>query len=148
MPEEPAGRAFVDLFAGMPIAVSTTPDWTTAAWRKLCLNCTGAVGAVTRQPAGVVRRPGIAELLHALAAECAAVGRAEGADLPADIAGEIVERYRSAPPDSVDSILADRLAGRPMEIDARNGVIVRLGRKHGSPTPANAALVALLGALS
>jgi 2-dehydropantoate 2-reductase len=34
-------------------------------------------------------------------------------------------------------MLADRLAGRPMEIDARNGVIVRLGEKHGIATPLN-----------
>ena len=31
-----------------------------------------------------------------------------------------------------------------MEIDARNGVIVRLGRKHGIPTPYNQMAVALL----
>jgi 2-dehydropantoate 2-reductase len=46
--------------------------------------------------------------------------------------------------DSVNSILADRLAGRPMEIDARNGVVVRLGAKHGVPTPLNAFAAALL----
>jgi 2-dehydropantoate 2-reductase len=41
---------------------------------------------------------------------------------------------------------ADRIAGRSMEIDARNGVIVRLGRKHGIPTPLNILLVGLLEA--
>ena len=33
-----------------------------------------------------------------------------------------------------------------MEIDARNGVIVRLGRKHGIPTPMNELIVTLLNA--
>jgi len=33
-----------------------------------------------------------------------------------------------------------------MEIDARNGVIVRLGSKHGIPTPVNQMMVALLEA--
>jgi 2-dehydropantoate 2-reductase len=70
-----------------------------------------------------------------------------GADLPHDIPAQVVESYRSAPPDSINSMHADRLAGRPMEIDARNGVIVRLGRTHGLPTPANAAVAALLEAL-
>ena len=41
---------------------------------------------------------------------------------------------------------ADRVAGRPMEYDARNGVIVRLGRKHGIQAPMNALMVALLEA--
>jgi len=43
-------------------------------------------------------------------------------------------------------MLADRRAGRPMEIDARNGVIVRLGRKHGIAAPMNSLMVALLEA--
>jgi len=47
----------------------------------------------------------------------------------------------------VNSMLADRMAGRPMEIDARNGVIVRRGGKHGINTPLNRMLVALLQTL-
>lgn len=148
VPEGAAGRAFVDLFARTPIEVATTPDWTTAAWRKLCLNTAGAVSALTLQPAGVAARPAVAELMRTLAAECAAVGRAEGADLPAGLPEQVVESYRAAPPDSVNSMHADRLAGRPMEIEARNGVVVRLGRKHAVPTPANAAVVALLEAVA
>jgi 2-dehydropantoate 2-reductase len=35
-----------------------------------------------------------------------------------------------------------------MEIDARNGVIVRLGKKHGLPTPLNGTAVALLEAMT
>jgi len=60
----------------------------------------------------------------------------------------VVQAYRAAPPDSVNSMQADRQAGRPMEIDARNGVIVRLGRKHGIATPCNQMAVALLEAMS
>jgi len=33
-----------------------------------------------------------------------------------------------------------------MEVDARNGVIVRLGAKHGIPTPVNSLFVTLLNA--
>jgi 2-dehydropantoate 2-reductase len=39
------------------------------------------------------------------------------------------------------------MAGRTMEIDARNGVIVRKGEKHGIPTPLNRMVVALLQAV-
>jgi 2-dehydropantoate 2-reductase len=41
---------------------------------------------------------------------------------------------------------ADRIAGRQMEIDARNGAVVRFGRKHGIATPVNQMIVALLDA--
>jgi 2-dehydropantoate 2-reductase len=74
------------------------------------------------------------------------VGRAEGADLPSDLPETVVEGYRSGPADGVNSLHADRAAGRPMELDARNGVIVRLGARHGIATPVNAMVVALLEA--
>jgi 2-dehydropantoate 2-reductase len=145
----PAGRNgedFVRLFDGSPIDVSTTEDWTSAAWAKLCLNSAGAVSALTLQPAGVSQRDPIANIMRSLVSECAAVGRKLGATLDADIADRVVAHYRNSPPDSINSLHADRAAGRPMEVDARNGVIVRLGLAHRVPTPVNEIIVALLEA--
>ena len=51
-------------------------------------------------------------------------------------------------PDIGSSILFDRLAGRELEWDARNGVVRRLGRRHGIPTPVSDVLVPLLAAAS
>ena len=146
VPQGEAGEAFVGLFADTPIQVSTTPDFKTAAWKKLALNCAGAVNALTLKPSGVARREPIADIMRALVGECVAVGRAEGADLPSDLPETVVEGYRSGPADGVNSLHADRAAGRPMELDARNGVIVRLGVRHGIATPVNAMVVALLEA--
>lgn len=146
VPAGATGDAFVALFAHTPIAVSASPDIVTAAWRKLCVNCAGAMNAVTLRPAGVSRLPGIAAIQRDLVRECVAVGRAEGADLSDDEPDRVVGHYQNAPPDSVNSIHADRAAGRLMEVDARNGVIVRLGEKHGIPTPVNRMVVAILEA--
>ena len=146
VPEGAAGDVFVALFAHTPIAVSTTPDFKTAAWKKLALNCAGAVNALTLKPAGVAQREPIADLMRALVGECVAVGRAEGADLPSDLPDAVVAGYRAGPADGVNSLHADRAASRPMELDARNGVIVRLGARHGIATPVNAMVVALLDA--
>jgi 2-dehydropantoate 2-reductase len=146
VPAGAAGDAFVALFVHTPIGVSTTPDFQTAAWKKLALNCAGAVNALTLRPSGVARREPIADLMRALVGECVAVGRAEGADLPSDLADTVVAGYRAAPADGVNSLHADRAAGRPMELDARNGVIVRRGAAHGIATPVNAMVVALLEA--
>jgi len=140
------GEAFVELFADTPIQVATTPDFKTAAWKKLALNCAGAVNALTLKPSGVARREPIARIMRALVGECVAVGRAEGADLPDDLPDTVVEGYRAGPADGVNSLHADRAAGRPMELDARNGVMVRLGARHGIATPVNAMVVALLEA--
>lgn len=146
VPEGESGEAFAQLFSHSPIAVSTTPDITTALWRKLCINCGGVVSALTMKPGGVIREPGMAELVRGLVSECVAVGRAEGADLGDDQPDFVVEQIRSAPADAINSIYGDRLAGRRTEIDARNGVIVRLGQKHGIAAPLNAMAVTILEA--
>lgn len=135
--DDAAGRAFATLFAHSPIDAVLTDDWLTAAWRKLAVNCAGAVNALTLQPAGITRDEEAAELMRALIRECIAVGRAEGATLPDDLPDSIVDGYRTAPADSINSIHADRLANRPTEADARNGVIARLGAKHGIDAPLN-----------
>lgn len=146
VPQGEDGDAFVRLFERAPIAVSTRADFLTAAWKKLTLNCTGAVNALVLKPNGVVHAPGIAEIMRGLMAECIAVGRAEGASLGDDLPDRVLEACRNGPPDSVNSLHADREAARPMEIDARNGVIVRLGARHGIATPLNALMVTLLEA--
>ena len=146
VPEGEAGRAFVALFGQTPIAVSTTDDFTTAAWRKLAINCAGIVNAIALRPAELANDPGVAEVMRGLVRECVTVGRAEGADLPDTLPDDIVEHYRAADPQSLNSLHADRLASRAMEIDARNGVIVRLGEKHGIDAPLNRALAVLLAA--
>ncbi|PVM75218.1 2-dehydropantoate 2-reductase [Caulobacter radicis] len=140
------GETFVALFAHTPIEVTTTDDFTTVAWSKLALNCAGAVNALTLKPSGIAHRDDIAAIMKSLVAECVAVGRAQGADLPDDLPEQVVAGYRAGPADGINSLHADRLAGRPMEIDARNGVIVRKGAAHGIATPVNAMVVALLEA--
>lgn len=148
VPSGQAGEDFVALFADSVIAASTTDDFVTVAWTKLALNCAGAVSALTGRPGGVVRAEGIADLMRAMVRECVAVGRAVGADLGDELPDWVVERAMTSPPDSVNSLLGDRLADRPMEWDARNGVIVRLGRDHGIETPVNALCATLLSAVA
>jgi 2-dehydropantoate 2-reductase len=146
VPANVAGEAFAALFAHTPIAIETVADFTTQAWKKLALNCAGAVNALVLKPAGVAHDEGAAQVMRSLVRECVAVGRAEGADLSDDLADQVIAGYRAADPASVNSLHADRAAGRPMELDARNGVIVRKGVAHGIATPANAMIVALLNA--
>lgn len=141
------GEAFAALFDSPGIEVATTDDWTSVAWRKLAVNCAGAVNALTGRPAGIAARPNIAALMRGLVTECLSVGRAEGATLEDDLADQVVAQCRASPADSVNSLLADRLAARPMEWDARNGVIARRGAAHDIPTPLNAMAAALLSAM-
>lgn len=145
----PAGddsARFVELFAGTALSVTTTTDFKSAVWRKLCLNAPGAINALLLKPAGIFHDEAVGRLAVAMARECLLVGRAEGAVLEDDLPEQILTNCRAAPRDSMNSLHADRAAGRPMEVDARNGAVVRFGRKHGIATPCNEMAVALLSA--
>lgn len=146
VPDGPEGTGFAALFEGVPLRVATTADFTTALWRKLAVNSAGVVNAVVMRPAGIAADDGIAALMRALVAECVAVGRAEGAALDDDLCEEVVAHYRAMPADSVNSIYADRRAGRPSEIDARNRVVARIGACHGIEAPLNALMATLVEA--
>lgn len=148
VPPSSAGRAFGALLAGTGIAVTVAEDFVSAAWRKLCSNAAaGAITALTGKPVNVTRRPDVAALARGLVEECMAVGRAEGARLPPDLADTLLAAWRSAGPEATTSMLQDRRAGRPLEHDARNAVVVRIGERHGVPTPLSRAVAALLAAL-
>lgn len=139
-------RGFAALFAGTSATIELTSDFASAAWHKLCINAAGALCALAQKPNNVLWSEPMSTVAAGIVEECAAVGRAEGAQLDADIGQRVLEHYHRLPADSVNSLLADRLAGRRMEVDARNGVIVRKGEMHGIATPLNRMVVALLEA--
>lgn len=147
VPAGKAGEEFAALFAGTTLEAQAVDDFRTAIWRKLCINSAGIINAILLKPAGVFHDDEVARLALAIVREGIAVGRAEGAVIEDGYAEIVLANYRKAPRDAMNSLHADRAAGRPMEIDARNGAIVRFGRKHGVPTPCNETAAALLAAM-
>lgn len=145
--EGPAGAAFADLLTDSGLVIKQVADFATAAWRKLLGNAAAnPITALTLRRMEVMESAAMLGLADVLLREAVAVGRAAGADLgPADIAATL-EFYRGFNGADGTSMLYDRLAGRPLESDLITGVIVRLGRAHGVPTPANDLMLTLLDA--
>lgn len=147
VPNGANGEDFVALFENTEIEAKAHADFLSQLWVKLCGNCASIIPALTLRATGPVWSADMEAIVRALAEECAAVGRAEGAEIAQSVIENTVAAMRGMKEGSVGgSIHADRLAGNPMEVDARNGVIVRLGEKHGIATPANRMLVTLLAA--
>lgn len=143
-----AGRGFCDLFIGTFLNVAATSDLLSRMWRKLCINAPGAVLCLTGKPMGVFHEPGIADIARAILAECVGVGRAAGAEFEGSVMEDQMAAFLNAPPGDGNSMFEDWRAGRPMEWDARNGVVVRKGRLYGIPTPVSDLIVPLLRAQS
>jgi 2-dehydropantoate 2-reductase len=146
LPEGPEAARVGTVLPG--VEVQQSADFTTEMWRKLVVNAVAGLLVLARRRAGMFRRPDVAGLACAYAVECVAVARAEGADLPDAVADELVAEFQSYPEDLGSSILFDAEAGRPLEWDARNGVVNRLGAKHGIATPISDVVTPLLAAAS
>ncbi|WP_373430656.1 ketopantoate reductase family protein [Streptomyces sp. B3I8] len=93
--------------------------------------------------AGPVRTEHREELL-ALIDETTAVGRAEGAPLDA---ARSVAMFDACPADMRSSMQRDAEAGRPLELEAIGGAVLRAAERHGIAVPTAARLVAEVKAL-
>ncbi|MGE5157278.1 MAG: ketopantoate reductase family protein, partial [Gemmatimonas sp.] len=130
------GQAFAALLDGTSMRVLLSGDFKTLAWRKLLVNAVAnPISALTLQRNAVFRRDDVTALCLALLEEAAAIGRADGAELSADEAQQSIARLLSVPADAGSSMYFDRLAGRPLEVEALTGAVVALGERHGVPTP-------------
>ena len=114
-------------------------DMIRAKWRKWMLNTGASQTAVEVQAEcgffGQVEE--VRTLMRMLMDEILEVAWAEGVNLTVEDRDEIIEMLINFPPDKKMSMLQDYEAGRPIEIDEYAGEVVRLGKKHGIPTPAN-----------
>jgi 2-dehydropantoate 2-reductase len=146
--DDPA-HAFVGLFDGTFVNASTDRDFKTRVWEKLCLNCAGgALSALALRPDALASTPEMTALGVRFIQETMAVGTAEGAKFADGFVEQVVAMQSSHRVQRGNSMFYDRRDGKPLEWDARNGVVQRLGRKHGIPTPISDVIVPILKSLS
>jgi 2-dehydropantoate 2-reductase len=128
------------------VSVGTPPDIEVALWEKfLFIAPFSAVAAVARMPAGIVRTiPETRHLLEAAIGEVLALARVRGVALSEDSVARTLAYVDGLPEDATASMQRDILEGRPSELDAQTGTIVRLGREAGVPVPTNEFLYASL----
>ena len=117
-----------------------------AMWSKfLFIAPMSAIGALTRVPVGVWREvPETREIAVRALGEIVAVAAARGIDLGVDAVQRTLERYDAMAPDSTSSLQRDIMEGKPSELEAQAGAIVRMSRASDVPTPVCEALYALL----
>ena len=117
-----------------------------AMWEKFMFICAvSGLGAATRVPIGVLlKTPETRQLLVRVMEEIRAVAEAKEIHLAPDIVERTMAFLGSLPPSSTASMQRDIMEGRPSELEAQNGAVVRLGRKVGVATPVNEILFHLL----
>jgi 2-dehydropantoate 2-reductase len=109
-------------------------------WRKLVLLAPIALTTTLRGSdlGGVAADPSWKPLLRQCVREVVAAARADGLDLDAETT---IARIESIQPGLRSSMQKDREAGKPTEVDAIGGAILRAAARHGLEAPATQALV-------
>ena len=118
-----------------------------AKWQKFLFNCgLNPLTALTRQKLGTIRSTTEGQLLfEGLVDEALSAAVASGAPLAADARDQVM-----ATADRMDissSMAEDLAAGRPMELDAFTGHVLRLARTYGTAADQTAVVHALLRVL-
>jgi 2-dehydropantoate 2-reductase len=117
-------------------------------WGKLVANAAvNALSALLDCEAGEIPKdPNAAHLAEALAEETANVAAALKINLPFVNPWQYVTEVIALGADAKSSMAYDLESGHPSEIDHINGAVVAFGRRTGTPTPYNDAMVRLVKA--
>lgn len=129
-----------DAFASAGVKAEVPADIRKAMWDKfLLVSSFGGMGAMTRAPIGVIRtQPQTRRLLQECMHEVEAVGRALGVAQAETVVADMMAFIDQLAPASTTSLQRDIADGKPSELEAWSGAVVRRGRERGVATPRHA----------
>ncbi len=135
-------RDLLHCFLGAGVKSEIPDNIQAAIWEKfMFVSALSGIGAITRVPVGIFRsQDGTRSMLIRALQECYSLAHAMGIPLPAELVTQTMARIDALTPDGIASMHRDILNGRPSELEAQNGAIVRLGAKLDLPTPVHSFL--------
>jgi 2-dehydropantoate 2-reductase len=144
--ESARARAFLEAGRRAGLAIELSPRIREALWQKYVMICAlSSMTSATRRPIGDIRAcPESREMTRAILEELGAIAKAEGVGLGDDVARRGMAAADALDADSYSSLYHDLVRGRRLELEALQGHAVRLGARHGIPTPALFAVYAIL----
>ena len=121
-------------------------DIMAALWTKLVFIASfGGVGSLARCNMGeMLTTPETRALFIDSMEEVEAVARARGVSLAADVVEKALAMAEGFEPTATNSMQRDVADGKPFELEAFSGTVVRLGGASGVPTPVHTRFYALL----
>ena len=137
-------------FNGAGLDTSVATDIQVALWTKfLFIASFSGVGAMANAPAGVTRTdPKWRTLMRQAMEEIYRLAHARGVNLPPDSIDAVMASVDALPEDATSSMQRDIAAGKPSELEAQNGAVVRMAREAGIDVPAHQLIYAQLSSSS
>jgi 2-dehydropantoate 2-reductase len=127
----------LDTLKGAGVNAEIPLDIQVAMWMKfLIITVWSGMGAVTRAPVGIWRSlPETRRMAEVSLQEIIAVAKARNISLPEDALQMTMTMYDNLVPQSTASLQRDVMAGRPSELEAQIGTVVRFGQEADVATP-------------
>jgi len=124
-------------FEGASVWAEIPLDISIALWMKyLFISSVSAIGAVTRVSFGEFRsQPETRAMLEKALQDCYSVALAQGILMPPDCVATTLAYIDTLPHETLASMQRDVMDGRPSELDAQIGALVRMGEMYNVPTP-------------
>lgn len=140
------GRRILDACRRAGFPCEPTTSIRKVLWEKFLFICAlGGMTAATRLTLGeILAHPETREMFRAIMTEIHALARVERVPLEGDVVSRMMALAEGLEKDGRSSLYHDLETGRRLELDALNGKVVELGRRHGVPTPMNFAITACL----
>ncbi len=116
-------------------------------WSKfLFISSISALGGLVGKPIGVLRTGYLRDVITKTAEEIASLAYAYGVDLGKDIVSKQLAIVDRQDPRTTASLQRDIMEGRPSELEAQNGAVVRMSKSKGIASPCNEMIYELLKA--
>jgi 2-dehydropantoate 2-reductase len=134
------------LFLNAGITTKLAENIQLEIWSKfLFISTISAIGALTRATIGeMIASPQLKKMMHQIAEEIVAVAKAKGVYLSNDLVEQQFKMMESQPYNTTSSLQRDVMEGKPSELEAQTGTIVKMGLDLGISTPVNAFIYACL----
>ena len=129
-----------DAFAAAGVRCEIARDIVASIWEKFLFSAPcGSLCAVNKLPVGGIRTSAKlrSQLIEALQ-EVVNIAGAKGINFPNDVVSKTMTVIDGLPADSTSSMQRDIMGGRPSELEAQTGAVVRLGQEVSIPTPIHA----------
>lgn len=134
------------VFLNAGITTKLAENIQTEIWSKfLFISTISAIGALTRATVGeIMASSQLKKMMREIADEIVAVAKAKGIYLSEILVEKQFEMIESQPYNTTSSLQRDMMEGKPSELEAQTGTIVKMGLELGVPTPVNAFMYACL----
>lgn len=149
LPNTKLAKKFESMFSNTSCEIHITDDFKTASWKKLIESASlGVLQCIARDTCRIFKDPKVLAQYGDLIDEGVRVALADGAKIEAGFREHLLQKVTTYPDDKGSSMLTDLLAGRPLELDAKNGAILKVAVSHHYDMPLNQKYYSILNELN